>query len=72
MSSLSLSPTPPDLVITPRDRRFGRTVAQRRWWFNNDPVATAFHTALSVTFPRGEGMFIDSVKALVLRCPLPK
>lgn len=64
MSSLSLaSPTPADLTITPRDRRFGRDVAQRRWWMGGDPIATAFYNALSVTFPRGEAMFIDAVKA---------
>jgi hypothetical protein len=63
MSSLSLSPTPADLTITPRDRRFGRDVAQRRWWMNGDPIATAFYNALSVTFPRGEAMFIEAVKA---------
>ncbi len=64
MSSLSLaSPTPADLTITPRDRRFGRDVAQRRWWMNGDPIATAFYNALSVTFPKGEAMFIEAVKA---------
>ena len=71
MSSLSLSPavaspvgpTPVDLVITPRDRRFGRDAAQRRWWMNGDPIATAFYNALSVTFPKGEAMFIEAVKA---------
>ncbi len=64
MSSLSLaSPTPADLTITPRDRRFGRDATQRRWWMGGDPVATAFYNALSVTFPRGEAMFIDAVKA---------
>lgn len=63
MSSLSLSPTPADLTITPRDRRFGRDSAQRRWWMNGDPIATAFYNALSVTFPRGEAMFIEAVKA---------
>ncbi|GAA4761108.1 metal-dependent hydrolase [Stakelama sediminis] len=54
--------TPADLTITPRDRRFGRDGAYRRWWLNDDPVATAFYNALSVTFPRGEGFFIDSVR----------
>ncbi len=57
------SPTPADLSITPRDRRFGRDAAQRRWWMNGDPVATAFYNALSITFPKGEAMFIDAVKA---------
>lgn len=55
--------TPVDLTITPRDRRFGRGMAQGRWWLNGDPVATAFHNALSITFPRGEAFFIESVKA---------
>ncbi len=63
MSSLSHVPTPADLSITPRDRRFGRDDKQGRWWLNGDPVASAFHTALSVTFPRGEAMFIEAVKA---------
>ena len=63
MSSLSLSPTPADLSITPRDMRFGREDKQGRWWLNGDPIASAFHTALSVTFPRGEAMFIEAVKA---------
>jgi predicted metal-dependent hydrolase len=55
--------TPADLTITPRDRRFGRGAQQARWWLGGDPVATAFMNALSVTFPRGEAFFIESVKA---------
>src|SRR6188768_571113 len=55
--------TPADLRIMPRDRRFGRDAGQARWWFGGDPVATAFHNALSITFPKGEAFFIDSVKA---------
>ncbi len=55
--------TPADLTITPRDLRFGRGGAMGRWWLNNDPIATAFYNALSVTFPKGEGYFIDSVRA---------
>ena len=56
-------PTPPDLTITIRDQRFGRNAPPSRWWLNNDPVATAWHNALSATFPRGEAFFIESVKA---------
>ncbi len=55
--------TPADLVITPRDRRFNRDGTYRRWWLNDDPVATAFYNALSVTFPKGEGFFVTSVRA---------
>ena len=46
-----------------RDRRFGRGVVPHRWWAGGDPVATAWFNALSATFPRGETLFIDSVKA---------
>ena len=55
--------TPHDLTITPRDLRFGRGTVMRRWWLNDDPYATAFYNALSVTFPKGEGFFVDSVRA---------
>jgi uncharacterized protein len=55
--------SPADLTITPRDRRFGRGTAQQRWWIGGDPIATAFYNALSITFPRGEAFFIESVKA---------
>ncbi len=55
--------TPADLTIHPRDRRFGRDAAQQRWWMAGDPIATAFHNSLSITFPKGEAMFIESVKA---------
>jgi len=63
----SPSPTPADLEITVRDLRFGRAdrseTAPPRWWLNGNPVATAWHNALSATFPRGEAFFIESVKA---------
>ncbi len=59
---MSKAKTPDDLTITPRDMRFGRGQAYRRWWLNDDPVATAFYNALSVTFPKGEGYFIASLR----------
>src|ERR1700712_5566994 len=55
--------TPIDLTITPRDRRFGRGTTQKRWWLNNDPIASTYHDALSITFPKGEAFFVESVKA---------
>lgn len=63
MSVATPSKSPTDLTITPRDRRFGRGTTQNRWWLANDPIATAFYNALSITFPRGEAFFIESVKA---------
>jgi len=59
---MTAAKTPHDLTITPRDRRFGRDVERPRWWLGNDPVATAFYNALSVTFPKGEAYFVDSVR----------
>ncbi len=56
-------PTPADLTITVRDQRFGRDKKPGRWWLAGDPVATAWHNALSATFPRGEAFFIEAVKA---------
>ena len=54
--------TPPDLTITPRDVRFGCGARTDRWWMGGDPVATAFYNALSATFPKGEGFFVESVR----------
>lgn len=45
--------------ITVRDRRFPRQARQR----GADPVAAAWFTALSASFPRGEAMFVDAVRA---------
>lgn len=62
--------TPADLAIIPRDRRFTRGQSVARHWLNGDPVATAFFNALSVTFPRGEAYFIESVR--VFRDAVPE
>lgn len=54
--------TPTDLVITPRNRRFKDTPGRSRWWMGGDAIATAWHNALSITFPAGETFFIESVR----------
>ncbi|HWH22560.1 MAG TPA: metal-dependent hydrolase [Allosphingosinicella sp.] len=54
--------TPPDLTITPRDRRFGRESRTERWWLGGDPIGTALYNALSATFPKGETFFVESVR----------
>ncbi|WP_082126449.1 metal-dependent hydrolase [Aurantiacibacter marinus] len=46
--------------LTVRDRRFGRGEKRAR---GIDPVAAAWFAALSASFPRGEAMFIEAVKA---------
>jgi predicted metal-dependent hydrolase len=54
--------TPPDLTITPRDRKFVRERRPARWWNGGDPAATALYNALSATFPEGEAFFVESVR----------
>src|SRR5881394_1954200 len=56
-------PTPTDLSITPRDRRFGRDTATPRLWHGGRVEATAIYNALSTTFPAGEAFFVESVRA---------
>src|SRR3954462_5936385 len=56
-------PTPSDLSITPRDRRFGRETATPRLWQGGRVEATAIYNALSSTFPIGEAYFVESVRA---------
>ena len=56
------SPTPSDLDIVVRDERFNRETTPSRWWAG-DAFGTAWHNALSATFPRGEAFFIEAVKA---------
>src|SRR5215217_1688000 len=55
-------PTPADLSITPRDRRFGREAATPRLWHGGRVEATAIYNALSTTFPVGEAFFVESVR----------
>lgn len=54
--------TPADLVIEPRNLRFGRDEARGRWWLGGDPYGSAWHNSLSLTFPRGEAFFIETVR----------
>jgi predicted metal-dependent hydrolase len=56
-------PTPSDLRITPRDRRFGREMPTPRLWHGGRVEATAIYNALSATFPVGEAFFVESVRA---------
>jgi predicted metal-dependent hydrolase len=55
-------PTPPDLTIVPRDRRFGRESATPRLWHGGRVESTAIYNALSTTFPTGEAFFVESVR----------
>ncbi len=52
--------TPKDHTLTVRNRRFMRGQKRTR---GVDPIASAWFAALSCSFPRGEAMFIEAVKA---------
>src|SRR4030095_5530992 len=56
-------PTPGDLTITPRDRKFERGELNPRLWHGGRVEATAIYNALSTTFPVGEALFVDGVRA---------
>jgi predicted metal-dependent hydrolase len=64
-----LVPTPADLSITPRDRRFDRSSVAPRLWHGGRAEATAIYNALSTTFPKGEAFFVESVRAFRNRAP---
>jgi uncharacterized protein len=68
VNAISL-PTPAELSITPRDRRFGRDAATPRLWHGGRVEATAIYNALSTTFPKGEAFFVESVRAFRDRAP---
>jgi predicted metal-dependent hydrolase len=59
----TILPTPADLRIIPRDRRFGREADVPRLWHGGRVEATAIYNALSTTFPAGEAFFVESVRA---------
>jgi|SRR5579884_3781525 len=61
MTTIS-APTPVDLSITPRDRKFGREKTLERLWHGGSVEATAIYNALSSTFPIGEAYFVESVR----------
>jgi predicted metal-dependent hydrolase len=65
------SVTPADLVIKPRNVIFPRGRPSQRWWNGGDPVATAFYNSLSLTFPKGEAFFIESVRSFRDKAPAP-
>lgn len=63
MHSHSLSRTPENVEIVPRNRQFDIDETLATNWHSNDPFRTAFFDAMSILFPLGEQFFIDSVKA---------
>ena len=57
--------------ITPRHWHFEQAARPARWWLGGDPVASAWHNALSCSFPRGEAYFIESLAQARLNAPEP-
>lgn len=57
--------------ITVRNLRFACSNRNRKWWLDNDPIATAVFNSLSLSFPRGEAYFIESVRAFRDGVPAP-
>ena len=55
-----LKASPGDITLKARNRRFDRKARREK---GVDPVATAWFLALSASFPRGEALFIEAVKA---------
>jgi len=51
-----------DIQVTPRDMRFNTQGDANTAWLGGDVTATAVFNALSLTFPIGERLFIDSVR----------
>lgn len=58
-AATAISAGPPIVV---RDQRFARSGATARWWVGGDPFATAIFNSLSISFPRGEAYFVESVR----------
>jgi uncharacterized protein len=55
--------TPEDVTILPRDLHFDVSGARTGHWLDGDPVGTAILNTLSLTFPDGERLFMDAVRA---------
>jgi predicted metal-dependent hydrolase len=68
----SLSHTPGDVPVRPRNREHDLEQSLARDWFDNHPFKTAWFNAMSITFPLGEKFFIDSVRHYADRIDDPK
>jgi len=68
----TLSHTPDDVPITPRNNTFDIAACLERDWFDSHAFKTAWFNAMSITFPLGEKFFIDSVRHFTDRIDDPK
>ena len=58
----TLSYTPSNVPIHPRNREYDIGQSLKHDWYDNHPFKTAWFNAMSITFPLGEKFFIDSVR----------
>ncbi len=72
MSQATVSQTPPELAIAPRNRQFDLREALATDWHGGREFPTAMFNALSLTFPTGEKFFVDSVKHFLPRIDDPQ
>lgn len=63
-SSVPRIKRPEHVQVKPRNLHFRISKDVPRHWVDNDPFMTHFMNALTLTFPRGERSFIESVKAV--------
>ncbi len=70
MSTVSF--TPSDVTLVPRNREYDIANALAGDWFDNHPFKTAWLNAMSITFPLGEKFFIDSVRHFAGQIEDPK
>ena len=70
MKTISL--TPADVPVQPRNRRHEIGAALAGDWFGGHAFKTAWFNAMSITFPLGEKFFIDSVRHYSDRIDDPK
>jgi predicted metal-dependent hydrolase len=70
MTTISL--TPADVPVQPRNRRHEIGAALAGDWFGGHAFKTAWFNAMSITFPLGEKFFIDSVRHYSDRIDDPK
>ena len=69
LDAIEGSSTPAALHIQPRNRHFSRADISRHHWVGGHPYASAFFSALSASFPKGEAFFIESLRKFEDRVP---
>lgn len=72
MTAHATALTPASVEITPRRMDFEFPATTPRYWLDRDPWRSHLMNALSLTFPAGEKMFVEAVRAFRDRITDPK